>query len=270
MIFKKVATFLIIITTLHCAFATIKPPIKTSLVVDGNSGKILHSYNARKKIYPASLTKIMTIYIVFEQLASGKLSLHQKLRVSKYATEALPSKLNLKRNDSITVREALLALIVKSANDVARVVAEHIAGSEQKFAKVMTIRARKLGMKSTTFTNASGWHDPKQVTTAVDLAKLSIAIKRDFPQYYHFFSKNTFLYNDRIIHGHNGLVAKYPGAEGLKTGFHTPAGCNLITTATRGNKSLIGIVTGRKNRKVRDQKMTRLLDKYFNNRVLSK
>ena len=127
----------------------------------------------------------------------------------------------------------------------------------------MTIRARQLGMKNTNFTNASGWHDPKQVSTAVDLAKLSIAIKRDFPQYYHFFNNDSFKYKGKLIKGHNRVTATYPGAEGMKTGFHTPAGCNLITTATRGNKSLVGVVTGRRTSMIRDKKMVQLLDQHF-------
>lgn len=238
-------------------------PIQTSLIVDGSSGKILHSRNARKTIYPASLTKVMTLYLVFEALESGKISLNQKFYVSSNATKALPLKLYLKKGDRIAVRDVIPALIIKSANDVARVVAENIAGSEKRFARLMTIRARQLGMKNTTFTNASGWHDPKQVTTAVDLAKLSIAIKRDFPQYYHFFNKTSFKYKGKTINGHNRVTATYPGAEGLKTGFHTPAGCNLITVVTRGNKSLVGVVTGRKSSAIRDKKMVELLDQHF-------
>ena len=238
-------------------------PVQTSLIVDGKSGKILHSRNARTKIYPASLTKVMTVYLIFEALESDKLSLNQKLYVSKYAAQALPSKLYLEQKERISVRDAILALTVKSANDVARVAAENMAGSEQKFARLMTIRARQLGMKNTNFTNASGWHDPKQVTTAVDLAKLSIAIKRDFPQYYHFFNKTSFRFKGKTINGHNRVTATYPGAEGLKTGFHTPAGCNLITIATRDNKSLVGVVTGSKTSAMRDKQMVQLLDQYF-------
>jgi D-alanyl-D-alanine carboxypeptidase (penicillin-binding protein 5/6) len=238
-------------------------PVQTSLIIDGKSGKILHSRNARAKIYPASLAKVMTVYLIFEALESGKLSLNQQLYVSKYATQALPSKLYLKPKERIAVRDSILALTIKSANDVARVVAENMAGSEQKFARLMTIRARQLGMKNTNFTNASGWHAPKQVTTAVDLAKLSIAIKRDFPQYYHFFNKTSFKYKGKNINGHNRVTATYPGAEGLKTGFHTPGGCNLITIATRGNKSLVGVVTGRKSSAIRDKQMVQLLDQHF-------
>ena len=273
--FRKAYSIIIALLIVSITFSTLsadasrrtkkkaKSPVQTSLVVDGKSGKILHSRNARTKIYPASLTKVMTVYLIFEALESGKLSLNQKLYISKYATRALPSKLYLKHKERISVHDTILALTIKSANDAARVAAENIAGSEKKFARLMTIRARQLGMKNTRFTNASGWHDPKQVTTAVDLAKLSIAIKRDFPQYYHLFNKTSFSFKGRTINGHNKVTETYPGAEGLKTGFHTPAGCNLITIATRGNKSLVGVVTGRSTSAIRDKKMVQLLDQHF-------
>ena len=238
--------------------------IQTSLVVDGNTGKILHATNANKKIYPASLTKVMTLYLLFEALESGKLSMQQKLYVSSYASKAHPLKLYLKPKETITVQDTILGLIVRSANDAARVAAENIAGSEKRFAQLMTVKARQLGMKNTTFANASGLHDPKQVSTAVDLAKLSIAIKRDFPQYYPLFKKTNFTFRNKLIQGHNKVVATYPGAEGLKTGFTTPAGCNLITTATRGNKSLVAVVTGRSSSAIRNKNMVQLLDEHFN------
>lgn len=238
-------------------------PVQTSLVVDGKTGKILHAQNENTKIYPASLTKVMTLYLLFEALDSGKLSLHDSLHVSKKASASLPCKLNLKAGEKITVKEAILGLIVKSANDAAVTVAENMAGSEQKFAKLMTLRAKTLGMKNTIFTNASGWHDPRQMTTAIDLAKLSIAIRRDFPQYYGFFAKTNFNFRGKQVNGHNSLTANYPGAEGLKTGFTNPAGRNLITTATRNGRTLVGIVTGSHSRTHRDTKMANLLDEHF-------
>ncbi|NRB10983.1 MAG: D-alanyl-D-alanine carboxypeptidase [Rickettsiaceae bacterium] len=243
---------------------TVKRPIETSLIVDSETGKILHAVNADTKIYPASLAKVMTVYLIFEKLQSGQLSLDQKFTVSKYASKAMPSKLYLKEGEQITVRNAILGLVVKSANDVSRTVAENIAGSGKRFSRLMTIRARQLGMKNTTFTNPSGWHDPRQKTTAIDLAKLSIAIKRDFPQYYaEFFHRNSFTYKGRAVRGHNKVSERYPGADGLKTGFTTPAGCNLITSATRKGRSLIGIVTGQRSAAIRDKKMVTLLDKHF-------
>lgn len=238
-------------------------PVQTSLIVDGKTGKILHSHNQNVRVYPASLTKVMTLYMLFEALEAGKFSLNDKLHVSPNATRAHPSKLHLKAGEQISVREAILALIVKSANDAAIVVAESIAGSEQKFAKLMNIRAKQLGMKNSFFTNASGWHHPAQKTTPIDLAKLSIAIKRDFPQYYGFFAKTSFKFKGKQINGHNRLTAHYPGAEGLKTGFTNPAGCNLITVATRNGKTLVGVVTGSNKAIARDKKMASLLDKHF-------
>lgn len=238
-------------------------PIQTSLVVDGKTGKILHEHNASQIIYPASLTKLMSLYLIFESLESGKLTLDQRLHVSKYATQVIPLKLNLKAGEYITVRDTILGMIVRSANDASTVAAENISGSEQNFAKLMTIRARQLGMKNTTFTNAHGLHNPRQKTTAIDLAKLTIAIKRDFPQYYAYFAKTSFTFKGKTVNGHNKLTAMYPGAEGLKTGFTNPAGRNLITTATRGNKSLVGVVTGSPSNAFRDKKMTTLLDRHF-------
>ncbi len=267
-----VALYAIIFSCAESAFATKKvsknsnygyTPVQSSLIIDGKTGKVLHSSNARKEIYPASLTKVATLYLLFEALESGKIKINQSFKVSKYAASATPIKLGLKAGDSITVKDAILALIVRSANDVARVVAEGIAGSEDEFAKLMTARAKSLGMNHTNFTNASGLHNPNQKSTAVDLAKLTVAIKKDFPQYYSFFSKTSFCYRGKDIKGHNKLTANYPGAEGLKTGFVNASGCNLITTATRGNKHLIGVVTGGRTAAARDQKMISLLDSYF-------
>ncbi len=274
--FKKLSSFLLVLLLLvnvsvsaattgknKKARKSIPTPIQTSLIVDGKTGKVLHASNANKIIYPASLTKIMTMYMLFEALESGKIGMNDKFYVSKYASQALPGKLYVQPGEKISVKDSIRAINIKSANDVSRVAAENLAGSESKFARLMTIRAHQLGMKNTNFTNADGWHDPKQVTTAVDLAKLSIAIKRDFPQYYHFFSETSFIFKGKTINGHNRVTATYPGAEGLKTGYHTPAGCNLITVATRGNKSLVGVVTGRKSAAVRDRQMVELLDKHF-------
>jgi D-alanyl-D-alanine carboxypeptidase (penicillin-binding protein 5/6) len=273
--FKKLSSFLLVLFLVTNASATTTTkntkarkhgslPIQTSLIVDGKTGKILHASNSKEIIYPASLTKVMTMYMLFEALESGKIGMNDKFYVSKHASQALPLKLYLQPGEKISVKDSIRAIIIKSANDVSRVVAENIAdGSESKFARLMTLKAHQLGMEDTNFTNASGWHDPKQVTTAVDLAKLSIAIERDFPQYYHFFRETSFSYKGKTINGHNRVTATYQGSKGLKTGYTGPAGCNLITSATRGNKSLIGVVTGRKSAAVRDRHMVELLDKHF-------
>lgn len=238
-------------------------PVQATLVVDGKTGKILQASNANTRIYPASLTKVMTLYLLFEALDSGKIDMNHKFTVSKYASEARPLKLFLKPGEKIDTKTAIQAITIKSANDVSRAVAEGLAGSETNFAKIMTKRAKQLGMKHTNFTNASGWHDPKQVSTAIDLAKLSIAIERDFPQYFHFFKQTSFTYKGKTILGHNKVTENYPGATGLKTGYHIPAGCNLITTVTRNGKSLVAVITGGKSAASRNQKMVALLDSHF-------
>ncbi len=183
------------------------PPVQTSLVVDVSNGKVLHSKNANVKIYPASLAKGMTLYLLFESINSGKISLNDYFHVSKAATKTLPSKLYLQEGEKIKVSDAVLALAVKSANDVAMVIAENLAGSEKKFINLMNKRAKQLGMNNTRFMNASGWHDPKQVSTANDIAKLYMALKRDFPKYYHFCSKTNFLFINKKINGHNRVMA---------------------------------------------------------------
>ncbi len=253
-------------TSLNPAYAARKPvslPIQTSLVVDYKSGRILHDINSTTKIYPASLTKLMTLYLLFEALESGRLSINQKLYVSKNAEKMLPCKLGLKAKESITVKEAIFGLIIRSANDVAMVVAENIKGTEENFARLMNIRAKQLGMKDTYFKNASGWHHPYQETTARDLAKLAIGIKRDFPKYYSYFSKNNFVFRGNIVRGHNKVNETYEGVEGLKTGYTTPAGYNLITAATRQNKSLVAIITGGRSAESRNLQMIKLLDRHF-------
>jgi D-alanyl-D-alanine carboxypeptidase (penicillin-binding protein 5/6) len=246
----------------HKAVA-VSDPTKSSLVVDMKTGKILHAQNAKAKVNPASLAKVMTLYLIFESIESGKLSLTQKLYVSKHAEQMQPSKLGLKAGEYITVRDVILALIVKSANDGAAVAAENIAGSEPKFARMMNRRAKQLGMHDTNFTNASGWHDPAQKTTAVDLAKLAIAIKRDFPKFYHLFSRTSFSFRGQVISGHNHVTANYRWSEGLKTGYTRPAGFNLITTASRNNMAVVAVITGGKSAAIRDKQMVSLLDQHL-------
>lgn len=261
--FSCIITFSINSCPAYAARKPVSLPTQTSLVVDYKTGRILHDNNSTARIYPASLTKLMTLYLLFEAINSGRLSMNQKLYVSKNAEKTLPSKLGLKAKESITVREAILALVVKSANDVSMVVAENIKGTEEKFAQLMNIRARQLGMKDTYFKNSSGWHHPCQKTTSRDLAKLSIAIKRDFPKYYAFFSRNNFVFRGNTIRGHNKVNETYEGVEGLKTGYTIPAGYNLITAATRKNKSLVAIVTGGRSAESRNLQMVKLLDTHF-------
>lgn len=239
-------------------------PVQTSLVIDAKTGKVLEAHNSQIRIYPASIVKLMPLYIMFELIESGKLSLDKKLLVSAKAAKMPPCKLGLRAGDTITVREAINALIIKSANDVAVTVAENIRPSEKAFAHLMNVKAKQLGMKNTYFKNASGLHDPLQQTTARDMAKLAMAIKKNYPKYYPLFSKTSFVFRGDIINGHNHVTKNYRGAEGLKTGFTNPSGYNLVTTASRNGKSLIAVVTGGRSAASRDQKMIRLLDQHFN------
>ncbi|WP_341790280.1 D-alanyl-D-alanine carboxypeptidase family protein [Rickettsia endosymbiont of Polydrusus tereticollis] len=241
-----------------------KPPIQTSLVVDAKTGKVLHAQNAQIRIYPASLTKLMTLYLMFEAIENGKLSLNKKLVVSEKAAKMPPCKLGLKAGETITVKEAIIALVVQSSNDVAVTVAENMKGSEKDFAHLMNVRAYQLGMKDTYFKNASGWHDPLQKTTARDIVKLALALQKNYPSFYPLFSKTSFVFRGNIVHGHNRVTKNYAGANGLKTGYHTPAGFNLVTTASRNGKSLIAVVTGGKTAISRDKQMIGLLDRHFN------
>lgn len=243
-------------------------PTQTSLVVNSKTGRILHDENSHLPIYPASLTKLMTLYLLFEAIETGKLKMSQKLSVSKKAEKMLPTKLGLKASETITVKDCIAALAIKSANDVAVVVAESIKGTEAKFVELMNLRARQLGMKGTNFANASGWHDPSQKSTARDLAKLAIAIKRDFPKYYRVFAGNSFVFRGKLVKGHNKVNETYYGAEGLKTGYTVPSGYNLITAATRQDKTLIAVVTGERTSISRNEQIVKLLDKHFGKTVM--
>jgi D-alanyl-D-alanine carboxypeptidase len=234
-----------------------------ALIMDSETGRILHQENSNKSRFPASLTKMMTLYLTFEALEKGLLDPAKKLKVSNYASHRPKSNIGLKEGGLISVRDAIMASIVKSANDATVVLAEAIGGSESNFARLMTEKARKLGMDHTFFRNASGLHHPEQITTAHDMAKLGLALKRDFPEYYHLFSQTSFIYKGTALHGHNHVLKNYPGATGLKTGFVNASGFNLVTSAARGNTKLIGVVMGGDTARSRDRKMTALLDRYF-------
>ena len=263
-------TLLSSIITSSSQAATVKSsahkPIQASFVFDINKRKVLHAENVKKAIFPASLTKLMSIYLAFEMMHSGKISADDVITVSNHAANAQPCKLGLAAGDKITFAKAVEAAIVKSANDATRALSEKIAGSELNFALLMNKKAKQLGMRNTHFRNSTGLPDAMQKTTVEDLAKLGLAIKQHFPQYYHLFSKTNFTYNGKVYSGHNRVTKNYPGAEGLKTGYIAASGFNLITTATRQNQSLIGIVIGGKTQNERDKKMVALLDKHFADR----
>ncbi len=234
-----------------------------SVVMDSRTGQILYSRNADKKLYPASLTKIMTLYMTFDALKSGRLKLNQKLRVSARAEGQAPTKLGLKRGGHISVKDAMFGLITKSANDAATVLAEAMAPTEAAFARAMTERARKLGMTRTSFRNASGLPNRRQRSTARDMAILGAAMIHDFPQFYRYLSLQKFDYKGRAYKNHNNLLGKYQGADGIKTGYIRASGFNLVASAKRGSNRLIGVVFGGRSAKSRDRHMKKLLDKGF-------
>ncbi|MBL0318202.1 MAG: D-alanyl-D-alanine carboxypeptidase [Alphaproteobacteria bacterium] len=237
---------------------------KAELIVDATNGKILYQKYAGETRYPASLTKMMTLYLVFDALKTGKLAMGQMLAVSEKAAEISPLKLGLKAGSRVSVEDVVLGMIVLSANDAAVVAAEALGGSEWQFAKQMTLTARKLGMNNTVFKNASGLPDDEQITTAYDLAILAMAIQRNHPEYYPLFSRTGFIFKGRRIKGHNRVLQHYRGAEGLKTGFIRASGYNLVTTARRNGFSLIGVVMGGDSIQSRDDKMIVLMNQGFN------
>jgi D-alanyl-D-alanine carboxypeptidase len=234
-----------------------------SIVVDAETGAVLYESNSRGQAYPASLTKMMTLYLLFEAIDGKKVSLDDKLKVSDKAASQPPTDLRLKAGQTIAVRTAIPALIVHSANDVAVVVAEAIGGSEAKFARLMTKKARELGMKQTTFRNASGLPDRSQVTTARDMAILARALMTRFPHHYEHFAVESFSYQGRTYRTHNRVLKNYAGADGLKTGYTRSSGYNLATSVERNGRRLIAVVLGGKTARKRDAQMIDLLDQGF-------
>lgn len=232
----------------------------SALVVDASNGDVIYQSGANKILYPASLTKLMTLYLAFEAIDENRLSYHQQIPVSLKASMQPKTKLFLKHGQKITVRDAILSLIVKSANDSALVLAEAIDGSEEKFARRMTNTAKQLGMKNTVFKNASGLPHPEQITTAYDMARLGIALRRDYPKYYGLFSKTSFKYKGNIVTSHNRVLSRYKWADGLKTGYTNLSGFNLITSTSHPNAKLVGVVMGGPTANVRDNHMIQLLD----------
>jgi len=254
------ALFFGVATVSHPAHANAK---YASIVVDAETGKVLRSRNANKKLYPASLTKIMTLYMTFDALSRGQVRLNERIRISKRAASMIPSKLNLPVGSSIKVEDAIYALVTKSANDVAVALAEHLAGSEWAFAKRMTSKARALGMRSTTFKNASGLPNKGQKSTARDMAILARALIYNHPQYYHYFSKKNFKYRGVNYRNHNKLLRSYDGMDGIKTGYIHASGFNLVASAVRDNRRLVGVVFGGRSSKTRNNHMVKIMDEGY-------
>ena len=234
-----------------------------SFVVDANDGQVLHSVNADTRNYPASLTKMMTLYLVFEALDAGTIRFDDRIDVSARAARQPSSKLGLKTGESITFEQVVLALAIKSGNDVATAVAESFAGSERAFALMMTAKARALGMSRTTFRNASGLPNRGQMSTAKDMATLAKALIDHFPHHFHYFSARTFTFRGTAHTNHNTLLSAYSGTDGIKTGYIRASGFNLVASVKRGNRRLIGVVFGGRSASARNRHMISLLEKGF-------
>jgi len=237
-----------------------------AIMIDADNGNILHEVDATQSWYPASLTKVMTLYMTFEALQNGQIHFFDAMRTSSHAASQPTSKLGLRVGEYLTVRDAIYAIITRSANDAAVVLAERLGGTEENFAVKMTNKAHSLGMSNTRFMNATGLPNDWQVTTSRDMAMLAWKIQRHFPEYYQHFSAHSFNYKGTELRGINKFVAHYPGAEGMKTGFTCGSGYNLIASAQQNGKRLIGVVLGGMTSAERYQLMYRMMDAGFDNR----
>ena len=238
-------------------------PVQASIVVDAATGEVLSASNADTSTYPASLTKMMTLYLLFEAMQDGRVKLTDTITFSKYSAGMAATNLNVDSGDRISVETAILALVVRSANDAAAAIAEHLGGTEAGFARLMTNKAQMLGMTRTTFRNANGLPDPKQRTTARDLATLSVALIRDFPQYYGYFKRTSFKYRGVTYRGHNKLLKSFAGYDGIKTGYIRASGFNLASSAERDGRRLVVVVLGGTSPSMRDRKVADLLTQGF-------
>lgn len=246
----------------HAAVSSYNPAF-SSIIVDANSGSTLQATSADGLRHPASLTKIMTLYLLFEQLESGRMKLDTQMQVSQHASVQAPTKLGLRPGQTIRVEDAIKGLVTRSANDAAVVISEAIAGDEDDFARLMTRKARALGMSKTVYKNASGLPDDAQVTTARDQATLGRAIQDRFPKYYRYFSTEAFNYKGRSIRNHNKLLGQVQGVDGIKTGYTRASGFNLVTSMKRGNRFLVGVVMGGRSGGSRDAIMRNLLAEHL-------
>jgi D-alanyl-D-alanine carboxypeptidase len=238
-------------------------PPYAAIVVDDNTSQVLHEENIDEPRHPASLTKIMTLYLLFEQIDAGKLKLDSQLAVSEFAASQHPTKLHLKPGSTIMVEDAIKGIVTRSANDAAVVVAEAIGGSEDDFAKLMTAKAHALGMAGTTYVNASGLPADEQITTARDQALLGRAIQDRFPVYYRYFSTVSFRFRGKDIHNHNALLGQVEGVDGIKTGYTEASGYNLVVNLRRGDRHIVAVVLGGTSNAKRDARMRELIDEYL-------
>ncbi len=259
-----VFSIFVLIALLFAAPAQAKGnPKYASLVIDAETGLVLRDRHPDKILHPASLTKIMTLLMAFEALESRAISKNTRVRISRHAASMVPSKLGLKVGSTIRIEDAIYALVTKSANDIAAALAEHLGGTESKFARLMTVRARSIGMTRTTFKNASGLHHKKQVTTARDMAILARYVLLRYPNYYRYFSTRQFTYKGKTYNNHNRLMRSYAGMDGFKTGYINASGFNLVASAERNGRRLIGVVFGGRTTKSRNDHMAVILNEGF-------
>ncbi|MFY9627505.1 MAG: D-alanyl-D-alanine carboxypeptidase [Methylocystis sp.] len=241
----------------------VTPSGVAAIVVDGNSGRTIYALNENQPRHPASVTKVMTLYLLFEQLEKGRLRLDSPLMISSHAASQAPSKLGLPPGDTIEVEDAIKAVVTKSANDVAVAIAENIGGDEASFAEMMTSKARALGMHGTHFANASGLPNSQQITTAHDLAVLGRAIQDRFPRYYRYFSTHSFAYNGALHRNHNHLLGRVEGMDGIKTGYTAASGFNLLTSVRRDGHHIVAVVLGGRTAGARDRLMANLIEDHI-------
>lgn len=267
MIKKAIFSFFLAASLCLPAVSHAIPKNSASFMIDVDAGRVMSSVNATEKMYPASLTKVMTLYITFTAIENGILRWDDMLNVSRTAAGRSPSKLGIPAGSKISVKDAVMALIVLSANDCATVLAENIGYTEANFAETMTKVAHELGMYDTTFKNASGLPNRAQQTTAKDMGVLAAAMYRHFPQYYHLFSAQQFKFNGKTYTGHNDILKTFKGADGMKTGFTNAAGFNIITSAEREGKRVIAVTMGHKTAKERDKKVSDMMERGLNNLI---
>lgn len=261
--FKAIAIAALAVTIVATDVASALAAKSAAIVVDAKTGKVLYSADANGRRYPASLTKMMTLYLTFEALAKGRISKNTPVPFSAHASAEAPTKLGVRPGGSVPVEIAILSIVTKSANDSATALGEMLGGTEENFARMMTAKARQLGMNGTVFRNANGLPDPGQFTTAHDMAMLGIALREHYPQYYGYFSQRSFLYGRQRINGHNRLLGRIKGVDGIKTGYTRASGFNLVSSVADGDRRLVAVVMGGTSGRSRDNQMAALINTYL-------
>jgi D-alanyl-D-alanine carboxypeptidase len=270
--FGKAPFLLLVVMLAGCSTVdtlTLPPPTDfapskyAAIVVDANTGRMLFGVNTTAPRYPASLTKMMTLYLLFEALDQGRVTRDTRIPVSEHAAAMPPTKLHFRPGETIDVDSAIRAMVTKSANDVAVAVGEYLGGTETRFAGLMNQKARQLGMLGTLFQNASGLPDAAQHTTAYDMARLGLALRQRFPQYYYYFSIESFPFRGKLIKGHNRVLDTVPGADGIKTGYIRASGFNIVTSVSRNGRRLLVVVMGGDTAKDRNRRVAQLVERYL-------